>query len=116
LRGSQAGVTLNILAQSPEGVVELGKSCFIKKEKTHEALASGEGAVNHPGLVLHLRETAVFCQMLTGRFNIPIGLISGNTKLRGDLRLFLRMDTLFSVDAPGPQLPLARNHQRLPNP
>ncbi len=26
-------------------------------------------------------------------------LISGNMKLRGDLRLFLRMNTLFSVDA-----------------
>jgi hypothetical protein len=37
--------------------------------------------------------------MLTGRFNLPLGLISGRMKLRGDLRLFLRMDTLFSVDA-----------------
>jgi hypothetical protein len=37
--------------------------------------------------------------MLTGRLNLPVGLISGRMKLRGDLRLFLRMDTLFSVDA-----------------
>ena len=64
-----------------------------------EAATSGEGAVDHPGLVIHLRDTSVFCQMLTGRFNLPIGLISGRMKLRGDLRLFLRMDTLFSVDA-----------------
>ena len=64
-----------------------------------EAPTSGEGAVEHPGLVIRLRDTAVFCQMLTGRFNLPIGLISGAMKLRGDLRLFLRMDTLFSVDA-----------------
>ena len=64
-----------------------------------EAATSGEGAIDHPGLVIRLRETDVFCQMLTGRFNLPIGLISGRMKLRGDLRLFLRMDTLFSVDA-----------------
>lgn len=60
---------------------------------------SGEGVVDHPNLVIHLRETTVFCQMLTRRFNLPVGLISGRMKLRGNLRLFLRMDTLFSVDA-----------------
>lgn len=64
-----------------------------------EASTSGEGVVEHPGLVIHLSETAVFCQMITGRFNLPVGLISGRMKLRGDLRLFPRMDTLFSVDA-----------------
>lgn len=64
-----------------------------------EIATSGEGVVEHPSLVLHLRDTAVFSQMLTGRFNLPVGLISGRMKLRGDLRLFLRMDTLFSVDA-----------------
>ena len=36
---------------------------------------------------------------MTGRFNLPIGLISGAMKLRGDLRLFLRMNTLLSIDA-----------------
>jgi hypothetical protein len=60
---------------------------------------SGEGVSNYPNLMIHLRDTTVFCQMLTGRFNLPVGLISGKMKLRGDLRLFLRMDTLFSVDA-----------------
>jgi hypothetical protein len=64
-----------------------------------EASSSGGGAVDHPGLVIYLRDTSVFCQMLTGRFNLPIGLILGRMKLRGDLRLFLRMNTLFSVDA-----------------
>lgn len=64
-----------------------------------DAPTSGEGVVGHPNLTIHLRETAVFCQMLTGRFNLPLGLISGKMKLRGDLRLFLRMNTLFSVDA-----------------
>ena len=64
-----------------------------------EAATSGEGAVDHPGLVIHLRDTALFCQMPTSRLNLPMALISGTMKLRGDLRLFLRMDTLFSVDA-----------------
>jgi hypothetical protein len=60
---------------------------------------SDEGVVERPDLVIHLRETAVFCQMLTSRLNLPLALISGNMKLHGDLRLFLRMNTLFSVDA-----------------
>ncbi len=60
---------------------------------------SGEAAVAHPGLVIHLHNIAVFCQMLTSRLNIPMALISGRMRLRGDLRLFLRMDTMFSVDA-----------------
>jgi len=64
-----------------------------------ESATSGEGVVDRPSLVIHLRETGVFSQMITGRFNLPIGLISGRMKLRGDLRLFPRMDTLFSVDA-----------------
>ena len=64
-----------------------------------DAPTSGEGVVENPGLIIHLRETAVFCQMLTGRFNLPVGLITGAMKLRGDLRLFLRMNTLFSIDA-----------------
>ncbi len=68
-------------------------------ELSPESPTSGEGVVEHPGLVIHLRDTAVFCQMTTSRLNLPMALISGNMKLRGDLRLFLRMNTLFSVDA-----------------
>jgi hypothetical protein len=64
-----------------------------------EAPASHEGSVEHPGLVIHLRATDAFCQMLTGRFNPLVGLISGEMRLWGDLRLFLRMSKLFSVDA-----------------
>jgi hypothetical protein len=67
-----------------------------------ESPTSGEGRVEHAGLVIHLRETAVFCRMLTGRLNLPVGLLTGRLRLRGDLRLFLRMNTLFSVDAPAP--------------
>jgi hypothetical protein len=60
---------------------------------------SREGLVQHPSLTIHLRNTDVFCKMLTGRFDVITGLISGNMKLRGDLGLFLRMSTLLSVDA-----------------
>jgi Mycothiol maleylpyruvate isomerase N-terminal domain len=68
-------------------------------ELSPESPTSGEGVADHPGLVIHLRETDAFCQMLTGRFNLPIGLISGKIRLSGNLRLFFRMGTLFSVDA-----------------
>lgn len=67
-----------------------------------ELVTSGEGIVERDGhsrLVIHLRETDVFCKMLTGRLHLPGALVSGNMRLRGDLRLFLRMNRLFSVDA-----------------
>lgn len=64
-----------------------------------ESPTSGEGSVDHPGLLIHLRKTDVFCQMLTNRLNLPVALLSGDMKLHGDLRLFLRMGNLFSVDA-----------------
>ena len=79
-----------------------------------DAPTSGEGVVEHPGLVIRLRETGVFCQMLTGRINLPIALISGAMKLRGDLRLFLRMNTLFSVDA-RPKVVTQEKHYPLPS-
>jgi hypothetical protein len=68
-------------------------------ELSPDAPTSGEGIVERPGLVIHMRETAVFCQMLTSRTNLPLALLRGEIKLRGNLRLFLRMNTLFSVDA-----------------
>ena len=83
-------------------------------ELSPEAPTSGEGGVDHPGLVIHLRETAVFCQMLTGRFNLLSGLISGKIKLHGDLRLFRRMSTLFSVDA-RPHPAATAKSQLIPN-
>jgi len=64
-----------------------------------DAPTSGEGVVEHPSLLIHMRDTSVFCRMLTARLNLPLALISGEMKLRGDLRLFLRMGDLFSVDA-----------------
>ena len=79
-----------------------------------DAPTSGEGVVERPGLVIRLRETAVFCQMLTGRFNLLIGLIGGAMKLRGDLRLFLRMGDLFSIDA-RPKVVTQEKHDPLPS-
>jgi hypothetical protein len=64
-----------------------------------EGTTSGEGAIEKSGLVIRMRDTAVFCQFMTGRLNIPVALLRGDLKLRGDLRLFLRMGSLFSVDA-----------------
>lgn len=64
-----------------------------------ESCTSGEGAVNHPSLTVHLRRTDVFCRMFTGRLNLLLALMTGQLRLRGDLRLFLRMGSLFSVDA-----------------
>jgi hypothetical protein len=60
---------------------------------------SDEGVAENPGLVIHMRDTTVFCRMLTGRLNLPLALLRGEMKLRGNLRLFLRMSDLFSLDA-----------------
>lgn len=64
-----------------------------------DAPTSGEGVVEKPGLVIHMRDTTVFCRMLTVRLNLPLALIRGEMKLHGNLRLFLRMGKLFSIDA-----------------
>lgn len=64
-----------------------------------ETTLSAEGSVGNPSLMLHLNKTDVFCQMFTGRFNLPLALLTGQLKLHGDLRLFLRFGSLFSVDA-----------------
>jgi hypothetical protein len=83
-------------------------------ELSPDTPTSGEGGVDHPGLVIHLRGTDVFCQMLTGRLNLPVALLTGQMKLRGDLRLFLRMNTLFSVDA-RPKVVTHEKHYPLPS-
>jgi SCP-2 sterol transfer family protein len=64
-----------------------------------QGTTSQEGTTDHPGLILHLRKTDVFCQMFTGRLNLPLVLLTGQLKLRGDLRLFPRFGSLFSVNA-----------------
>jgi len=64
-----------------------------------ESTFSAEGSVSRPSLLLNLNKTDVFCQMFTGRLNLPLALLTGHMKLHGDLRLFSRMGTLFSVDA-----------------
>jgi Zn-dependent alcohol dehydrogenase len=64
-----------------------------------EADTSGEGVAESPRLVVRFRETDDFCRMLTGRLNLPLALVGGKLKLRGDLRLFLHTNRLFSLDA-----------------
>jgi len=64
-----------------------------------ERTSSTEGVVEHPSLVLHFRKTDIFCQLMTVRLNLPLALLTGQLKLRGDLRLFPRFGSLFSVDA-----------------
>jgi hypothetical protein len=64
-----------------------------------EAATSGEGPARSPRLTLRFRQTDDFCRMITARLNLPIALTTRALRLRGDPRLFLRMNKLFSVDA-----------------
>jgi len=65
---------------------------------TPEGTTSQEGETEQPGLILHMRKTDLFCRMFTGRLNLPLVLLTGQLKLRGNLRLFPRFGSLFSVD------------------
>ena len=64
-----------------------------------EKTSSAEGVAEHPSLMLHFNKTDVFCRLMTLRLNLPLALLTGQWKLRGDLRLFPRFGSLFSVDA-----------------
>lgn len=64
-----------------------------------QAAEAGEGVIDRPGLMLQLREPAVFCKMFTGRFNPILSSLNGDLRLKGDWRLFPRIGSLFSVDA-----------------
>ena len=68
-------------------------------ELSPESALSREGAAESPSLILRFRDTDEFCRLPTGRLNVPLALLTGRLKLRGDLRLFLGMSKLFSVDA-----------------
>ena len=63
-----------------------------------DAPTSSEGAVENPGLVIHMRDTSVFCRMFTVRLNIPLALLRGEIKLRGNPFLFFRLGDLLSID------------------
>jgi len=63
-----------------------------------ESPTSGEGAVESPALVIHMRDTSVFCRMFTVRLNIPLALLLGEIKLRGNPLLFFRLGDLLSID------------------
>jgi hypothetical protein len=63
-----------------------------------DAPTSGDGSVENPGLVIHMRDTSVFCRMFTVRLNIPLALLLGEIKLRGNPLLFFRLGNLLSID------------------
>lgn len=63
-----------------------------------EVCNSGEGEVDRPTLTIRLRNTDVFCKMFTARLNLPLALLSGEMRLRGNLLLFTRFGSLFKVD------------------
>jgi len=63
-----------------------------------DAPTSGEGAVESPALMIHMRDTSVFCRMFTVRLNIPLALLLGAIKLRGNPLLFFRLGDLLSID------------------
>lgn len=63
-----------------------------------DAPTSGDGAVENPGLVIHMRDTSVFFRMFTGRLNIPLALLFAEIKLRGNPLLFFRLGDLLSID------------------
>lgn len=64
-----------------------------------DSATSEEGPAPARGLTLRLRDTGVFCRMFTGRMNLLPALLSGQIRLSGNLRLFPRFGSLFSVDA-----------------
>ena len=64
-----------------------------------ERTSSTEGIAERPSLMLHFNKTDGFCQLMTVRLNLPLALLTGQLKLRGNLRLFSRFGSLFSVDA-----------------
>lgn len=61
---------------------------------------SAAGPAAQADLTLSFRDTDLFCRMFTGRLNLLGVLLTRRLRPRGDLRLFLRFRTLFSVDAP----------------
>lgn len=63
------------------------------------AASSAEGIADHPSITLHFSKTDGFCQLMTGHLNFPLALVTGQLKLHGNLRLFPRFGSLFSVDA-----------------
>jgi len=76
---------------------------------------SGEGIIENPGLVIHMRDTGVFCRMFTGRLNIPLALLRGEIKLHGNLRLFFRMSDLLSIDGKAKAADKKIIHAPVPN-
>lgn len=65
---------------------------------TPQNARSGTGAVTNADLTLSFGDAVHFCQMFTKRLNLLRGMLSGSFRPRGNLRLFFRFRSLFSVD------------------
>lgn len=59
---------------------------------------SASGVLSNPDLTLSFGDASHFCHMFTGRLNLLGALLRGHFRPRGNLRLFLRFRSLFSVD------------------
>lgn len=78
---------------------EGGGSWYV--ELSPEVPGSEEGQVVRPDLSLWFRDTATLFRMFTGRLNIIGTILTRRLRIKGDVRLFLRMGKLFSVGARG---------------
>lgn len=78
---------------------EGGGSWYV--ELSPEDPGSEEGNAVQPDLCLWFRDTATLFRMFTGRLNILGAILTRRLRIRGDMRLFLRMGKLFSVGARG---------------
>ncbi|HEX6305018.1 MAG TPA: DinB family protein [Anaerolineales bacterium] len=70
-------------------------------ELSPEDPGSQEGDAVQPDLRLWFRDTATLFRMFTGRLNILGAILTRRLRIRGDVRLFLRMGKLFSVGQRG---------------
>lgn len=76
---------------------EGGGSWYV--ELSPEIPNSEEGEAARPDLLLKFRDTATLFRMFTGRLNILGALLTRRLRIKGNVRLFLRMGKLFSVGA-----------------
>lgn len=75
-----------------------GGGCWRVDVSPHSA-QSAQAPCERATFTIGMRSTDTFCRMFTGRINLLSDLLSGELRLKGDLRLFRRFGSLFSVDA-----------------
>jgi hypothetical protein len=58
-----------------------------------------EGEVERASLMVQMSSTDIICQLFTGRLNLLLAVFTGRLRLSGNLQVFPRFGSLFSVDA-----------------